>query len=451
MKSMTLNQIKNVLHAFAGFLVITTLFGCENKIPPSIIIIMADTLRADHLGCYGFSENTSPNIDKLAREGVLFHDLATAAPSTAPSVASVLTGVYPDEIGVHKNCDILQDRAILLSERLKNNGYATGAIISNPVLNSVYGFDQGFDHYCMDFKRDPTLEEIDAPEDGTLFKANVVTNAALEWIKTTPEPFFLYVHYMDPHSPYLPPYKFRDQMLGGVAPLEEYRLRDVKLIKKAAIQGQTSRLEAQYNGEIAFMDQEIGRLIKGLPLDILLVLTGDHGEGFMEHNKTLHANSLYQELVHTPLIVRWSTGPKNLKINTPVSHVDIAPTILDFAGLYNGKGFSGKSLLPMILDQKLRQDSRIFFSILKNHNYNFTMARQGKWKLIWNQNKDRKRLFNLEEDPEEKLDLSFKNPQIISPLVKSIQSRKKRILPPLTLKKLFVGKKLREQLQGLGY
>jgi len=448
---------KTVFTVSSALFLLLFILGCAEEKQPSIVIIMIDTLRADHMGCYGYPKNTTPNIDGFARQGVVFTDLVAAAPSTGPSVTSILTGKYPDEVGVHKNCDPLSNKVNMLAERLKKKGYATGAVIANPVAGPLHGFNQGYDFFCSTYKKkkkDRDWEAEATPKDGTYFKANYVTNITIDWINKQEKPFFLYVHYMDPHVPYLPPYKWRDKMLGDAQPLNEEILRNFKFGptgKKAISESDMKRMRAQYEGEIAFTDNELSRLFNALDSNTFIVLTGDHGEGFLEHGNWRHANSLYQELLHVPLIIKGPGVPQNKRVDFTVSHVDITPTILDFVGAKGGRVLAGQSLLPIIETPKEKRKDRALFSILKLRKQNSTSAKTGPWKLILDEKKSNVRLFNIEIDPMELHNLMMQNMEIATPLLDKINSRKSKIVPPKEVKDPAIKKEIDNVFRRLGY
>lgn len=437
-------------------LLLLLLPGCGmEKEPPSMVIIMIDTLRADHLSCYGFSREISPNIDGASLEGTTFTQAAAVSPKTGPSVAGILTGRYPDEQGVHGNCDPLPDSASLVSEILREEGYETGAVIANPVAGSAYGFEQGYDHFYPDFsKLEKELSKTcDAPEGGTGIKANRVTDEALSWVSKRSGPFFLYVHYMDPHTPYLPPFAWRDRMLAGRKPVDEDILRDLKFTKLSLTPDEVDRIKAYYEGEIAFMDHEVGRLLDGLPKDTLVVITADHGEGFMEHGMLLHGNSLYQELLHVPLIIKGPGLPGKTMVKDTVSQVDILPTLLDLAGIPKRDALSGRSLKSFLSKKPSRDDARILISTMRfrRGEYNLTAARQGPWKLVRSERTGEAVLYNLFDDPLERSDCSSTNKEIVTVLSKAILYRKNRIIHPKRIKAPEWEKERLEHLRELGY
>jgi arylsulfatase A-like enzyme len=298
---------------------------------PNVLLITVDTLRADHVGAYGYGRDTTPHIDRLAEEGALFRSCLSPAPNTHPSIASLLTSLPVSAFDNYSLAGFLPGSAPDLAAILKTHGYRTGAVVDNPWLSPALGFSRGFDEY----------REVSSRKGG----AGLVVDAALEWLAESPqEPFFLWVHFLDPHHPYEPPAPFEKAFLppwaaglpgGGPRTVTAY------LKRLASRRGQESRRElerviALYDGEILYTDAEIGRLTGALRdrqlLDrALLVLTADHGEEFLEHGGMLHGHSLYNELLLVPLIVRLPGSiPAGQAIDGEVSTLDVLPTVLQF-------------------------------------------------------------------------------------------------------------------------
>jgi arylsulfatase A-like enzyme/predicted Zn-dependent protease len=274
---------------------------------PNVLVITVDTLRADRLGCYGFEEARTPNIDELAKEGVRVKHAVASAPITLPSHASIFTGFDPPAHGVRDNGTHPVPAEIdTLAELLKRAGYETQAFISAEVLHSRYGLDQGFDGYDDELSGDAMAAEFVRPERS----ARDTMDRVLRWLQSreaSTEPYFLWVHLFDPHQPYDPP------------PSE---LRDTPTL---------------YDAEIAFVDGQIGRLVSALETrgtldDTILVFTSDHGESLGEHGEDTHAVFIYESTIRVPLIVRY---PRKLPAGRvhmqSVRSVDIMPTILGLA------------------------------------------------------------------------------------------------------------------------
>lgn len=326
--------------------------GVAGNLPPSlpvspgaaagynVVLITLDTLRADHLGCYGYAGVQTPELDSLAGEGVRFADAVAANPMTLPSHCTILTGAYAPRHGVRDNGTFrLAAKHETLAERLKAEGYTTAAFIASFVLDKRYGLDQGFDVYDDEVKRNSLAPGMRPPVPER--PANAVVDSALGWLKeyraTDPgRPFFIWVHLYDPHTPYLPPEPFRTRYASN-----------------------------PYDGEIAFTDSQVGRLIDhlgelGLLDKTLIVAVGDHGEGLGDHGENTHSLLIYGSTMRVPMIV-WGPPviPQGLVVDDRVvGTVDVMPTILDLLGLDPPAG-DGISLLrtPVASDRFLYMET----------------------------------------------------------------------------------------------
>jgi choline-sulfatase len=301
----------------------------------NVFLITIDTLRADHVGCYGDREIQTPALDALAADGIRFSSAFTASPITNPSHASILTGLLPEHDGVRDFGMALSPGSAPLAELLKNNGYRTAAFIGSVVLDShglAPGFDRGFDDYDH-FPEDlpPAASRYVRLER----RATDVEHRAETWILASgqAQPIFVWVHFYDPHDPYDPPEPYRTRYAGRL-----------------------------YDGEIAYADSALGRLVAVLKQQNLydtstLIVVGDHGEGLGEHGEQTHGIFLYDSTLHVPLIVKPArphsiqspalAAPRGLAISAQVRTVDILPTILDLEGIHDPKRRDGSSLRPL--------------------------------------------------------------------------------------------------------
>jgi arylsulfatase A-like enzyme/Flp pilus assembly protein TadD len=272
---------------------------------PSVLFVTIDTLRADHVGAYGAKGAETPTLDALAARGVLFEHAIATAPLTLPSHASLLTGQYPPTHGVrHNGIFMVSDAAETLAERFQASGYATGAVIAAAVLDPWFGLEQGFDHY------DAELPKERAGAAGFFERhATQVTDAALAWLGRTDRPFFLWVHYYDPHASYRPPEPFAGRFPGR-----------------------------PYDGEIAYVDHELGRLLAGLEKDgrlagTVVAVTSDHGEGLGEHGEESHSYFVYDSVLRVPLLVAGPGVPAGRRVAALAPNPGIAATLVGLAGL----------------------------------------------------------------------------------------------------------------------
>jgi arylsulfatase A-like enzyme len=338
------------------------LVGCERPPTPSgvdVLLLTVDTLRADFVHSYGFPHETTPNIDALAERGALFEMAVAASTKTAPSHASIMTSRYVREhsIGSWNGATRLEG-ATTLAERFRAAGYQTAAFVSNVVLKSRSGLDAGFDRY------DDDLSGAEANR-GHLFERDAEQTAtrAIEWLHGLPrdQAFFLWVHLQDPHGPYTPPEPF-DQRVPEVPLRTDRELRVLKtnqgqggLPHYQALDGvrRPPRYAGLYAGEVAFVDEWVGRLVAAarerqrLPGTTVL-LTADHGESLDEAGFFFqHGHATTPEQARVPLLVV-APGVPRTRVAEVVSHVDIAPTLLELAGLPALEDASGVSLVPRL-------------------------------------------------------------------------------------------------------
>jgi arylsulfatase A-like enzyme len=322
----------------------------------NVLLIVVDTLRADKLGCYGHDGGMTPHTDALAAQGVLFEQAFAHAPWTLPSFASLLTSTYPvehDAGGRVGRFRPLSPSARTLAECFRDAGYATGAVVNVDFLSASFGMNQGYADEDYDFE--PT------PDNLRMRGAEATTDAALAWIRRRgDERFFMMVHYFDPHLVYDPPMDFRRRFADPRDREDRnwvYGTRaDVSALRNGEVTPDAEtigRAEKLYDAEVAYTDQEIGRLIAqadalGLGDSTVVAVTADHGEEFLDHGGFEHGHTLYAELLHVPLILRYPGGPAQHRIAAAVGQVAVAPTLCELAGVEPEPRFAGRSLLPLI-------------------------------------------------------------------------------------------------------
>jgi arylsulfatase len=348
-----------ILAATLGYLLIGNLSRGKHK-HPNVLLITIDALRADHLGCYGYRLETSPNIDKFAKSGVLFIDCTVQWPKTWPSMASMITGAYPKTTGMKVKRRFLPTSFNVMNEIFGEAGYATGSVVANFNVGKKFGFDQGFSHFVESWQ-DKWIERWgDVPfrfRPGMIKKytnGTVVTDQALSWLEEIKDgsAFFLWLHYMDPHGPYMPPpdYKafFRDAHGYEPVPLEKIHPYQIQKRKDKPITD-IGFYKAQYDREIRYLDDEIGRLLSelarlGLETDTLIIFTADHGESLGDHDYYLdHGKLPYQACAHIPLIlVQEDVLPSGRTIKHPVGLIDVSATVLDLSGIKVPVSFEGQ-------------------------------------------------------------------------------------------------------------
>lgn len=348
----------------------------------NLVLITLDTTRADRIGAYGSKDVETPILDGIAREGVLFEQAVSVAPLTLPAHSSIMTGKFPPEHGVRDNGGFFLDASqVTLAEVLKARGYRTGGFIAAYVLDSKWGINKGFDTYFDDFDLSQTkglsLGAIQRPADEVIDKA-------LPWIQQSKEsPFFVWIHLYDPHTPYRAPEPF------------------------------LSRYEAHpYNGEIAFMDSQLSRVVAqltsmGVYDRTVVAVMGDHGESLGDHGEAAHGFFIYNSVTHVPFMIRAPFNPMHgRRVADPVRSVDVMPTVLDLLGVATPKDVTGRSLVPLMtgaaVDLGLDAYSEAMYPL---HHYGWSdirALRAGRYKVI---DAPRPELYDVEQDPRERANL----------------------------------------------
>ncbi|MCL6583010.1 MAG: sulfatase-like hydrolase/transferase [bacterium] len=403
----------------------------NKKSPPNLMVITVDTLRADRLGCYGYKRIKTPQIDALASEGVLFEWAFTPTPTTLPAHASIFTGTYPITHGLRSNGTFaLSEAALTLAELLKQQGYETAAFVSAYVLDSRFGLDQGFNIYNDDLTSGVSAAMLQKER-----RAETVTRAAVQWLGSRKKevPFFLWVHYYDPHTAYDPPQPFKDVYA-----------------------------HSPYDGEIAYTDSWIKVLInklkeQGIYDQTLIVLSGDHGEALGDHGEDTHGIFLYEATLHVPLIFRYPPRVlKNTRISSLVRLIDIAPTLLDILGQKAPQGMQGVSLLPLLSGQKKDLNLVLYCETdYPRFTYGWSPLeglRTAQWKYI---RAPESELYNLANDPAEAKNLIQKEKKLAEQYEKEFLALKKQLAAAsgqqTAAKPLTLDAASREKLRSLGY
>jgi arylsulfatase A-like enzyme/Flp pilus assembly protein TadD len=323
---------------------------------PNILLITIDTLRADHLGCYGDKDIRTPAIDGLAGRGILFSRAFAHTPLTLPSHTNILLGLTPNAHGVHDNSNfIVREDFLTLAEWLKGQGYATGAVVGAFPLDSRFGLTKGFDFYDDNYGSQ-------GPMDMTFVerKADVVVAKGLEWLKAQTGPWFLWIHCFDPHQPYDPPEPYKTQYAQNL-----------------------------YDGEIAFVDSALGKLLdflkeRGLEGRTAVVLTADHGEALGEHGEMTHGYFAYNATLRVPLIMTLP-GVKPGRVEGDVCHIDIFPTLVDYLSQKKPEPLQGLSLLPFVQGKALPPRAIYFEALTAYYNRGWAPLRgylQGTEKYV---------------------------------------------------------------------
>ncbi len=411
--------MKNLLVCFAILLVsnISSTAQTTSKNSFNIVLITIDTLRADHLSCYGYERETSPNIDKVAEEGILFKNVIAPSSWTSPSMVSLFTSTYPinhgvvSGIGYHWNPtqqEVFSSSLTTLTETLKSCGYTTFGVTSNLHLSRQFGFARGFDNFeCL-----PFLSALD------------VNKSVLQWeeeIKSSNK-YFLWIHYFDPHFPYTGRRPWIENYINLTATFKPHFhtanfSQLVELIPELKADHQAlSNLIACYDSEINYVDSHLGEIIKKFDLEknTLLIITSDHGEEFLDHGYLGHGSNLHQETINIPLVVKMPSNSRMEIIERHVNLVDIMPSILGILNINFPEQLVGQSLwekddLLFWFKKTLSVDGA------QNYNYSETAGNNGlktiitpQWKYIFDYNKQTEQLYNIKSDPLELNNLSDK-------------------------------------------
>ena len=369
-----------LLLATAALLLITS---CQRRERLNVLVVTLDTTRADALGVYGARTGASPSVDAVAATGVIFDSATAVAPLTIPSHTSLFTGTFPPFHGVRENGrNRVPEKLVTLAELFKAKGYRTGASVGAYVLDARWGLNQGFDMYAGAF--DSTNPDVSSLAD-LQRPANEVIDDALRWLRAETgreKPFFLWVHLFDPHTPYAPPSPFRERYATN-----------------------------PYAGEIAFADSELSRLLRQVdPANTALVIAGDHGEGFGEHRELGHGLLLYEETLHVPLIVAAPGLPRGARVSTPVSLVDVFPTLAELAGVAAPAEVRGHSLAPLWRGAKTHATPIYAETIYPRNRFGWSdlrALRDGSRKII---ESSRPEMYDLRDDPGERRDLAGEQP-----------------------------------------
>lgn len=390
----------------------------------NVLFVTIDTLRADHLPAYGYTHIRTPNLDKLAYESLIFEDAISQAPMTLPAHVSLLTGLLPQTHGVRDNFGfILDSHATTLAEILKNNGYQTAAFISAFVLDSQFGIDQGFDLYSDSF----TLAQARITNTDVHRIAEETQMEVNAWLqKNHQKKFFMWVHYYDPHDPYQPPEPFKT----------EYK-------------------SASYDGEIAYTDHVLGNFVKVLEqLELkkktIIVITGDHGEGLGEHKEQTHSLFIYNATQHVPLFIRLP-NIEGRRVEGVVSHVDIAPTVLDWLGIRSNALMQGKSLIPLIQKKEKSERSAYSESISAEVHYGWSALKgvtTSQYKFI---DAPTPELYDRQTDRKETRNLIREKPEIAKEMHRGLQTFLHSAPKYTFAKKQTPDLETKEKLRSLGY
>lgn len=400
---------------------------------PNVLVVTLDTTRADHTSAYGYARPTTPRLVQLAQQGVRFETAYAPMATTLPSHTSMFTGLLPRTHGALKNGLPVNPKLTLLAETLGGAGYQTSAFLSSFAVSSRFGLQRGFARYDDDFKEGQCKWEVSRWEGQNVAgefcrRGDLTRAAAVEWLRKSGylpaekqsgggaksdaakprQPFFVWIHFFDPHNPYDPPAE-QAKLFPPVGANPSELERDI----------------AKYDAEIHFADQEMGKLFDALAAggildDTLVIVVGDHGEGLMDHGWMLHGLQIYEEAVHVPLVFRWPAKlPRGTTIAEPVELVDLTPTILSLTGVpapSTSPAVEGIDLAPALTGGAKLDPQRPI--LLQRRHYargkekEVTVRgvkhglRVGDWKYIVAKEENTVELYDLKSDPHEKTNLA---------------------------------------------
>ena len=427
----------------------------------NIVLITIDTLRTDHLSCYGYERNTTPHIDAIAEQGIIFKNVIAPSSWTAPSMASLFTSTYPVNHGLvhgieHRRQlqEVLSDELTTLPEILQKNGYTTFGVSSNHHLTEEFGFGRGFDYFVyLGWKN-----------------ADMVNKKVYSWEKTIKQSgkYFLWIHYIDPHVPYTA----RSPWIEGYAAQSldqawqvsrkvrsNLRLEEFVPTLKEDPQA-LADLIALYDSEISYVDIHIGQLMERFSLgrDALIIITSDHGEEFLEHDGVGHGKNLYRETVSVPLIIKQPYSTKKKRVERYVNLLDVMPTILDLINVNSPEQTLGESVLARkgtlgwLKAIMSNNDAKEYDFIELDRYHLMKSIMTPQWKYIYDYQDESEQLYNLEKDPLERSNIFYKEPERCNQLKKQLfqwvsESKK---YPPKT-KTIELSPDEEEKLKNLGY
>jgi arylsulfatase A-like enzyme len=404
---------------------------------PNIVFILLDATRADHLPMYGYSRPTAPHLTELAKGGVVLDRMYAQSSWTKPSIATIFSSLYPSVHKVTRERDFLGDGVNVLPEMLRAAGYKTFGVSANANVSPIFGYSQGFDAFrvwktesairltmmgriAQDVFTTSQLRRLLGERGEIIPRAEVLTDLTLDWVSRSGDgPFFLYVHYIDPHTPYSPPPPY-DTMFdhraqpprraGGVDPLA--------LLASDRSKAEVGRILDLYDGEIVYADLHVGRLLhelgaRGILDNAIVVVTADHGEEFWEHGNEEHGKSAYEEVLRVPFII---SAPGRLPAGSRVTDflglIDVAPTLLTLAGIEPPKDIQGRSFAGIFTRPEERRPDRKLFAQAITDAFALEMVRDQRYKLVRHLHGPRAgqvEMYDLHEDPLERTDIAARS------------------------------------------
>lgn len=440
----------------------------EQRQRPNIIVYLIDALRADHLGVYGYSKPVSPEIDSFAADAVVFERTFAQSSWTKTSVASILTGLFPLSHGTFHREDLLHKTPDVLPELLLEAGYQTMAVSASTVISPDFGFDRGFEEFHF----------IEASgNDFPIFAySDVITDRFLGWVSDRvedDEPFFAYIHTLDPHEPYGPPDLARDEISPRPSRIWELtRHWESRIDAFLETHDELSELDVRdhllqlYDRDISFNDRQFGRLIEalkelGIYDSTVIVLLSDHGEEFLDHGHWTHGQTLYVEQLGIPLLLKlprqWGRGRR---VSSTAQQVDVTPTLLEAAGVEMPSSLEGRSLLPLIerFSRKAKEAAPVTDDLVLS-NLRLDVAETDS--IIWNnlhlirwrpdEPGEKVELYDLASDPHEQTDLAPDRPAAVGFLRTLLRTSVRERSVSYQPQQIKIQGSVEERLRALGY
>ena len=431
----------------------SALAGCGGGAPvdaavrrPNIVLYIVDTVRADRLGVYGYGKPTSPRLDAFAAGAVLFENAYAQSSWTRPAVASLFTGLLPPAHRTVGRRSVLPEDATTLAEILAAHGYEGMGLVRNPNVGRAFGFAQGFTRFrSEDRERDETMLDR--------------VRLWLDERQGVAEPFFLFLHAIDPHGPYDPAPEFEEMFEAGGAPAHYRTVRYLLGLNRGDVEPEPETADALsrlYDAEVAQNDRAFGELLdeleaRGLVEDTAVIYLSDHGEEFAEHGRWEHGLSLYEEVLRVPLVMRLPGVPPR-RVEEPAQHVDVLPTLLAYLGI-EAPPTDGRDLLAA----RRRGDAPLdVYTHLDVDGHRAASVIRGRFKLVLPQSPSQgtaPMLFDLDADPGELTDLAADRPDVVERMLALLAERNLagEVVSAEEIEDDQIDEDVRRRLRALGY
>jgi arylsulfatase A-like enzyme len=437
--------------------------GEQEAQPPSIVLITIDTLRRDHLSFYGYNRKTTPGLERLRNELVVFEHAVSTSSWTKPSTASLMTGLYPGEHGGFANFKV-RDDVPMLAEAFAAAGYQTAAFSGNPLVSERIGLERGFQHFEF-------MGGLQPKDYADILQ---ILDRARSWLAAnSASPFFIYIHLMNVHGPYRAPESYKDRFVDGPTVAFSFGselwldiARRRELGRRAEItEAHLRDIKGAYDGSIAYTDAALGEFVQELRRDGLLdrsvlVMTSDHGEEFFDRGSFGHMRTLHTEMIDIPLLIRLPGGQgAGMRVSDPVSLIDVPPTLLELAGQLHaqpGKRFGrGRSLLPLLRADRVNRVAEAPRPIMAKLTQGIlagTMLQIWPYRMINMKGEPMPKLYRIDRDPEERVNRAGVERKVVERLL-TVAREIEAVggVHPGSRVEALEDEALRQQLKALGY